>query len=108
MNNTTIYSEIDRFIQATGVLNEIKSRTHRAVLECISQNPKANVSQIQKHIGLPQSSVSGALADLKKAGLVVEEAKSGKSRFYKIAETNHRDWIDWIDSVIKTIPVSAI
>lgn len=101
----SIYSAIDEFLFRTRLLNDVKSKTHRAVLEAVFSAPgPLNVTQIQHSTRLPQSSVSGALSDLKNVGLIVEGDKKGKSVYYRVNAEIHAKWIDWIENAIQTIP----
>lgn len=83
--NPDFYARLDEFLASAQKLAGIKSPHTRKVYGVLSDYPGQflSVSEVVEKSGLKQPSVSGALAALKKAGLV-QTLEEGIFRYYRL------------------------
>lgn len=81
-------SEFKRIVSLSSLLKTISVES-RLKLLCILKRNKHCVCETMEHVDLSQSLISHHLADLKNAGLVVDE-KNGQRVYYRLTKLGNK------------------
>lgn len=81
-------SEFKKIVSLSSLL-KIISEESRLKLLCILKNEKHCVCETMEHVDMSQSLISHHLADLKNAGLIVDE-KKGQRVYYRLTKLGNK------------------